>query len=161
MTYDAPLRRYLLTFTYSYSSQRPGLWNGGAELVILEAPSPAGPFSFVARSSEFGPSNGYGAGFPSQWISRNGRDLWLKWAANFAGCKRGLDCSGKYGFNVARVHLTVAAAPRTTQVRRSARARPTHIRIVDALTAAVPLLLLFALFRGRALDALRRRTRHG
>jgi hypothetical protein len=76
--------------------------------VILEAPTPEGPFSFVARSREFGPSNGYGAGFPSQWISRDGRELWMKWAANFAGCAKGLDCTGKYGFNMAKVHLTLA-----------------------------------------------------
>jgi hypothetical protein len=108
MAYDAPLNRYLLTFTYSYHPNPPAVWNGGAELVILDAPTPEGPFSFVARSREFGPSNGYGAGFPSQWISRDGRDLWLKWAANFDGCAKGLDCTGKYGFNVARVHLTLA-----------------------------------------------------
>jgi hypothetical protein len=83
------------------------VWKGGAELVILDAPNPWGPFTFVAASKNFGPSNGYGAGFPSQWISRDGKDLWLKWAANFAGCNAGLDCSGKYGFNLARVHLMV------------------------------------------------------
>jgi hypothetical protein len=108
MSYDAPLHRYLLTFTYSYSSRPPTVWKGGAELVILEASNPWGPFSFVARAKQFGPSNGYGAGFPSQWISHDGRRLWLKWAANFAGCSKGLDCSGKYGFNVARVYLRTA-----------------------------------------------------
>jgi len=141
MTYDAPLHRYLLTFTYSYSSRPPAVWKGGAELVILEAPSPLGPFSFVARSSEFGPSNGYGAGFPSQWISPNGRDLWLKWAANFAGCAKGLDCSGKYGYNLATVHLTVATHAKP--------ASPKHLRkhIVYALSASALLLLAIGLAR--------------
>jgi hypothetical protein len=148
MTYDAPLHRYLLTFTYSYSSRPPSVWTGGAELVVLEAPSPAGPFSFVARSSEFGPSNGYGAGFPSQWISSNGRDLWLKWAANFDGCKPGLDCSGKYGFNVARVHLAVAK-PRPSVPKRL---RP----LMYVLSASLPIALAFALGRRRA-RAIRRR----
>ena len=159
MTYDAPLHRYLLTFTYSYSSRPQVVWNGGAELVILEAPSPSGPFSFVARSSEFGPSNGYGAGFPSQWISRNGRDLWLKWAANFAGCKKGLDCSGKYGFNVASIHLTVTArskvasvgAARATGARpRAASGVPLHRGALFALSASLPFLLVFAIRRGKA-----------
>jgi hypothetical protein len=45
MTYDGPLHRYLLTFTYSYSSKPPAVWRGGAELVIMEAPTVAGPFS--------------------------------------------------------------------------------------------------------------------
>lgn len=107
MVYDAGIRRYLLTFTYSYISAPPGAWKNGAELVITEAPTPWGPFSFVAQDPDFGPSNGYGASFPIKWISPNGRDLWLKWAANFAGCKAQLDCSGAYGFNYRRIHLTL------------------------------------------------------
>jgi hypothetical protein len=157
MTYDAPLHRYLLTFTYSYSSQLPNVWSGGAELVILEAPTPSGPFSFVARSTQFGPSNGYGAGIPSQWISRDGRDLWLKWAANFAGCAKGLDCSGKYGFNLAKVHLTTKpVAPHRSRL-------PGHLRVLYTLSGvSVPLLVAFAFGRRRrraTRDALRRRPR--
>lgn len=119
MTYDAPLHRYLLTFTYSYASNPPGVWRNGAELVVLESPAPWGPFSFVANSPEFGPANGYGAGFPAQFISENGQTLWLKWAANFDGCPKGLSCTGKYGFNLAKIHLTLAAG---TAASDSARA---------------------------------------
>jgi len=108
MAYDSPLHRYLLTFTFSFASTPPGIWTDGADLVILEAPHPWGPFSFVAHEPKFGPSNGYGPGFPIKWISRNGRDLWLKWAANFAGCGAHLDCAGGYGFNYRRLHLTIA-----------------------------------------------------
>ena len=108
MAFDSPLQRYLLTFTYSYAASPPAIWQNGAELVILEAEHPWGPFSFVAREPFFGPSNGYGAGFPINWISRNGQDLWMKWAANFDGCAPHLDCSGGYGFNYRRLHLTVA-----------------------------------------------------
>jgi hypothetical protein len=136
MTYDRPLHRYLLTFTYSYSSQPPAVWRGGAELVILEARTATGPFSFVARSSKFGPSNGYGAGFPSQWISRDGHDLWLKWAANFAGCARGLDCSGKYGFNIAKLHLNARVNAARTSASRS------HVREVAVISGASLLLVL-------------------
>jgi hypothetical protein len=156
MTYDRPLHRYLLTFTYSYSSQLPAVWTGGAELVILEAPTPSGPFSFVARSSDFGPSNGYGAGFPSQWISRDGRDLWLKWAANFAGCAKGIDCSGKYGFNFAKLHLTTRAVP-----ARGSR-NTAHLGALAVLSgASLPLILALAIGRRRRLKthaALRRRA---
>lgn len=108
MSYDPPIHRYLLTFTHSYSDAVPGIWRAGAELDLLEGPHPWGPFSFVAREIDFGPSNGYGAGFPVQWMSRSGHTLWMKWAANFDGCDRGLDCSGAYGFNYARVQLTLA-----------------------------------------------------
>ena len=144
MTYEAGIRRFLLTFTYSYSSKVPAVWKGGAELVIAEAPTPSGPFSFVAASRQFGPSNGYGAGFPSQWISANGRQLWLKWAANFDGCAKGLDCSGKYGFNVAKVQLTVATPVKKPTATKSApkqRKSPMHVVAVVSSTA-LPLLLV-------------------
>lgn len=108
MIYDSPLHRYLLTFTYSYVSTPPGVWQNGAELVMLESPTPWGPFAFVARDPDFGPSNGYGASFPIKWISPNGRDVWLKWAANFDGCAPKVDCSGGYGFNYRRMHLILA-----------------------------------------------------
>ena len=146
MTYDAGIHRYLLTFTYSYASNPPAVWKGGAELVIAESPTPLGPFSFVAASRDFGPSNGYGAGFPSQWISANGRQLWLKWAANFDGCAKGLDCSGKYGFNVAKVQLTVATLakkpPGQKKTEPKPRAKP-RLRTVAVVSGmSLPLLLL-------------------
>lgn len=153
MSYDAPLHRYLLTFTYSYSSRVPAVWKNGAELAILESPAPWGPFSFVAASKNFGPSNGYGAGFPSQWISSGGQDLWLKWAANFDGCARGLDCSGKYGFNLARVHLTVAPAAHGA----AAKSR-SHVVAGAALAGSAALLLGIVLLRRSSLrEALARR----
>jgi hypothetical protein len=166
MAYDPGLRRYLLTFTYSYSSKPPAVWKGGAQLVVAEAPTPAGPFSFVATSREFGPSNGYGAGFPSQWISPDGRTLWLKWAANFTGCAKGLDCSGAYGFNVAQVRLTApvpspAAAPATAPgtprgpakraTAASAKAHQMHRLVLVLSGLALPLLLLIAVTRRRVL----------
>ena len=139
MAYDPGLHRYLLTFTYSYSSGVPAVWKGGAELVIAEAPEPWGPFSFVAASKDFGPSNGYGAGFPSQWISPDGKTLWLKWAANFDGCAPGLDCSGAYGFNMAQVRLTTPASARDTA---PAAAKPKATGAGGALHHAPKLLVL-------------------
>jgi hypothetical protein len=150
MTWDAGLHRYLLTFTYSYSSNVPAVWKGGAELVIAESATPSGPFSFVAGSREFGPSDGYGASFPSQWISANGRQLWLKWAANFDGCVKALDCSGKYGFNVAKVQLTVATPARKPPAKKPVKKRPktpshntSKMHLVAVVSGmSLPLLLL-------------------
>jgi hypothetical protein len=139
MAYDPGLHRYLLTFTYSYASGVPAVWKGGAELVIAEAPEPWGPFSFVAASRDFGPSNGYGAGFPSQWISPDGKTLWLKWAANFDGCAKGLDCSGAYGFNLAEVRLTTPAPAEDTA---PAAAKPKASSAGGALRRAPKLLVL-------------------
>jgi hypothetical protein len=107
MAYDSPIHRYLLTFTHSYAASPPAIWRNGEELIILEAPHPWGPFSFVAHQPEFGPSNGYAPGIPIKWISRDGRNLWLKWSANFDGCQAPLDCSAGYGFNYRRLHLTL------------------------------------------------------
>jgi hypothetical protein len=158
MTYDRALGRYLLTFTYSYESRVPGVWKNGAELVVLEARTPGGPFSFVARSREFGPSNGYGAGFPSQWISANGRDLWLKWAANFTGCAKRLDCSGKYGFNYAKVHLT--ARPRAASARSGLHVHPLVVGVGAALPV-LSLLLMRRRWRRQLRDAVERDRSRG
>jgi hypothetical protein len=170
MAYDAGIHRYLLTFTYSYSSAPPAVWKGGAELVIAEAPTPSGPFSFVAGSHDFGPSNGYGAGVPSQWISASGRQLWLKWAANFDGCAKGLDCSGKYGFNVAKVQLTVAtpakkpvkkpvkkAAKKPVKKRAQASQHNTSKMRVVAVVSGMSLPLLLVALVGVRTGRLRRR----
>ena len=43
MSFDPGLRRYLLTFTYSYAPTPPAIWQSGSELVMLEAPHPWGP----------------------------------------------------------------------------------------------------------------------
>jgi hypothetical protein len=127
MSYDAPLHHYLLTFTHSYGAKPPQIWRWGSELDILVAPHPWGPFSFVTREMNFGPSNGYDPGIPLSWISRSGRSLWLKWAANFDGCA-GLDCSGGYGFNYRQLQLTVAAQPAATTAssRRQQNAHATN-----------------------------------
>jgi hypothetical protein len=163
MAYDPGLHRYLLTWTYSYASKPPAVWKGGAELVIAESSAPWGPFSFVAASREFGPSNGYGAGFPSQWISPDGRTLWLKWAANFTGCAKGLDCSGAYGFNVAQVRLTTPAKPKAgaaaaaaTNANAQAGGGKRHKLLYVVPALALPLLLLlFVLARPSFQDGLR------
>jgi hypothetical protein len=109
MAYDSPIHRYLLALTFSYGATPPALWKNGSDLVILEAQHPWGPFSFVAHEPFFGPSNGYAAGFPVGWISRNGQDLWLKFAANFDGCAAHLNCWAAYGFNLRRLHMVLAS----------------------------------------------------
>jgi hypothetical protein len=113
MTYVPGIKRYLLSFAYSYRNDKdPETYTGGAELVVLESPHPWGPFSLAFREPYWGPSNGYGGSFPIKWQSANGQDLWMIWAANWnvdAGrCARGLRCSGKYGYNMRRLHLTLA-----------------------------------------------------
>lgn len=135
MSYDASLHRYLLTFTYSYASSPPGIWKDGSELVILESPTPWGPFSFVASGADFGPSNGYDPAIPENWIGSQGLDMWMIWAANFDGCAAGLDCSGAYGFNYRQLQLTLAPdtvpttpSPAPTAGKRERQLPPTPPR---------------------------------
>lgn len=124
MSYDAGLNRYLLTYTYSYFADPPGVWQNGSELVIMEGPHPWGPFSFVARGVYFGPSNGYDPTIPLKWISNHGQDIWLAWAANFDGCAAGLLCTALYGFNYQRLHLVTPGHPaRDTGSRKAVRRR--------------------------------------
>ena len=144
MTYDPGLHRYLLSYTYSYAAKPPDVWRAGSELVIMEGPHPWGPFSFVTRGSYFGPSNGYDPAFPVKWISRNGLDMWMVWAANFDGCNRGLSCGGAYGFNYQRLHLNLAGPtshsggaaqtaaagpPRPPAAWRGLQATPPRVRV--------------------------------
>lgn len=124
MVYDPGLHRYLLTFTYSYGSSPPAVWRDGSELVILDAPNPWGPFTFVARQQYFGPSNGYDPEFPVKWMSANGQDLWLIWAANFDGCAKGLSCAAAYGFNYQRIHFSLVKGITQSKVSRAVPGRP-------------------------------------
>jgi len=122
MAYDRQLDRYLLTFAdYYYRDFQPPsesgpMVQGGAELIVLEAPHPWGPWSFVMRNPFIGSGNAYGPSLPVQWqgpSTPTGQDLWMIWAANFAGCGHPLLvpadlCQGVYGMNLRRLHLTVA-----------------------------------------------------
>lgn len=134
MAYDSPLHRYLLTFTYSYANAPPAIWRNGSELVILDAPHPWGPFTFVAGEPNFGASNGYAAGFPVSWISRDGRTLWMKYSANFDGCAAHLACTGGYGFDYRQLHLTLAGDT-AARPRRSQKPTTQHARSARSFTA--------------------------
>jgi len=89
---------------------------GGAELVLLEAPHPWGLWSFVMRNPYLGSGNGYSPSFPVEWEGPRGpqgQDVWMIWAANFAGCGKPLLvpadlCQGAYGMNLRRMHFTLA-----------------------------------------------------
>jgi len=124
MAFDAALQRYLLTFTDYYyrdiqpPSEKGPMVQGGSELILLEAPHPWGPWSFVLRTPYLGSGNAYGPSVPVQWHRQRtdtGQDLWMIWAANFSGCGKPLLvpanlCQGVYGMNLQRLHLTTAGS---------------------------------------------------
>ncbi len=77
MTYDAPLRRYLMCVT-----------DGGNTVsyfntYLLESARPTGPWKLVTYLRHFG-EQAYFVNIPSKFIRADGRTLWLCYAANFS-----------------------------------------------------------------------------
>jgi hypothetical protein len=93
--YDAPLGRYLLTTFHGNSTGQMGLF---------EAPRPWGPWATIAYYDDWGgfdetAGEGNGLGFPSKWISADGRTLW----GVFSGVAGGFD-----SLNLALATLTTS-----------------------------------------------------
>jgi hypothetical protein len=77
ITYNAPLKRYLMCVTDG--------WPTVAKMnsYILEADMLTGPWRLVAYMKEFG-EQGYFLNFPSKFISKDGHTLWLCYSGNFS-----------------------------------------------------------------------------
>jgi len=78
MTYDAPLRKFLMCAT-----------DGGNTVLrfhtyILASDRATGPWKLVAFLENFG-EQAYFVNIPTKFIGRDGRTLWLCYAANFSG----------------------------------------------------------------------------
>ena len=76
MTYDAPLKKYLMCIT-----------DGGNTIsrfntYILESTEITGPWKMVAYMHNFG-EQAYFVDIPSKFISKDGKTMWLAYAANF------------------------------------------------------------------------------
>jgi hypothetical protein len=76
MTYDAPLKKYLMCVTDG------GTTAGYFNSYILESDRISGPFQMLHYLHHFG-EQGYFVNFPSKFIRGDGRTLWLCYAANF------------------------------------------------------------------------------
>lgn len=77
MTYNAPLRKYLMCVTDGMTTGRR------YNTYILESDTMTGPFKMVHYLKEFG-EQGYFVNFPSKFISKDGKTLWLSYSGNFA-----------------------------------------------------------------------------
>ncbi|MBN1489398.1 MAG: hypothetical protein JXA69_05720 [Phycisphaerae bacterium] len=77
MTYNAPLRKYLLCVTDGGNTV--GFFN----TCILESDRITGPWKLVSYLKHFG-EQAYFVNIPSRFISADGRTLWLCYAANFS-----------------------------------------------------------------------------
>lgn len=76
-TYNAPLRKYLMCVTDGWPTYAT------MHSYILEADALHGPWRLVTYMKDFG-QQGYFLNFPSKFIGRDGRTLWLCYSANFA-----------------------------------------------------------------------------
>jgi hypothetical protein len=76
VTYDAPLKIYLMAVTDG------GNTIGKYNTYILESSKITGPWRLVVYMRNFG-EQGYFVNFPSKFISKDGRTLWLSYSANF------------------------------------------------------------------------------
>ena len=76
VTYDAPLRKYLMCVTDGWPTC------GKMNSYILEADRLTGPWRMVVYMKDFG-EQAYFLNFPSKFISADGRTLWLCFSTNF------------------------------------------------------------------------------
>ena len=103
MTYDAPLKRYLMCIT-----------NGGNTIsrfdtYILESERITGPWKLAVYMRHFG-EQGYFVNIPSKFISKDGRTAWLCYAANFTNGYlhtnyRSNPPGSGYGMTLQQIHL--------------------------------------------------------
>ena len=77
VTYNAPLRKYLMCVTDGWPTVEK------MNSYILEADRITGPWKLVTYMKDFG-EQGYFLNFPSKFISNDGYTLWLCYSANFA-----------------------------------------------------------------------------
>jgi len=103
VTYNAPLKKYLMCVTDGWPTA------GKMNSYVLEADAITGPWRMVVYMKEFG-QQGYFLNFPSKFISKDGKTLWLCYSANFANRWNGVELNvdpegGRYGLCLHEVHL--------------------------------------------------------
>jgi hypothetical protein len=106
MTYNAPLKKYLMCVT-----------DGGNTMsffntYLLESSSVSGPFKLVTYLRHFG-EQGYFVNIPSKFISPDGLTFWLCYAANFTTVWKGAKLNenppgGHYAMCLQQVKLSTA-----------------------------------------------------
>ena len=77
ITYDAPLKKYLMCVTDGWPTCSK------MHTYLLEADAITGPWRMVTYMKDFG-EQAYFVNFPSKFISADGKTLWMCFSANFA-----------------------------------------------------------------------------
>ena len=132
ITYDAPLRKYLMCVTDGW----PGVEDMSS--YILEADEITGPYRLITFMARFG-RQGYFLTFPSKFIGADGRSAWLSYSANFHksyfGNRTVADPMGsRYAWNLQEVRLLDAAG---LAALAEARARQAEDRLKSEANLAL------------------------
>ena len=105
MTYDAPLRKYLMFITDGVDTL------ARYNTYVLESDHVEGPWKLVVYMHEFG-EQAYFVNIPSKFISSDGRTAWLCYAANFSNGNpnwnthhRPIPPGGGYGMTLQEIKL--------------------------------------------------------
>jgi len=103
MTYDAPLKKYLMCITDG------GNTCAKMHTYILESENITGDWKLVSYMKDFG-EQAYFVNIPSKFISRDGKTMWLLYSTNFAPDWNGMKIlpnppGGHYGMVFQKVEL--------------------------------------------------------
>ena len=116
-TYVPGLKKYLMCITDG--------WPTTAKMssYILEADQLTGPWRIVTYMKDFG-EQAYFLNFPSKFISKDGRTLWLCYSANFSNGWNGVELKinppgGRYGLSLHEVRLLEPGENSATAARNS------------------------------------------
>jgi hypothetical protein len=84
VTYNAGIKRYLWCVTRPIKDTKPAAYG----LAIYDAPEPWGPWTTAYEADTWDVDAGESCGFPSKWISADGKTLYLVFAGGDAFCVR-------------------------------------------------------------------------
>jgi len=84
VTYNPGLKRYLWCVTRPIKDKKPAAYG----MAIYDAPEPCGPWTIAFEADTWGVDAGESCGFPSKWISADGKTLYLVFAGDDAFCVR-------------------------------------------------------------------------
>jgi len=124
MTYDAPLKRYLMCITDGRTTI------SAFNTFILESASITGPWRLATYMTHFG-TQGYFVNLPSKFIGANGRDLWLCYSANFMGLQADPPGS-RYGMCLQQIRLLSNTDPKPNPALN----RPDNVARIATVTVS-------------------------
>ena len=107
MTYNAPLKRYLMCVTDGWPTVKT------MDTYILESENITGPWKMVDYLAKFG-TQAYFVNFPSKFISSDGRTAWLCYCGELHPTTPSDPPGSRYGMCLQEVKLLDSSKPKST-----------------------------------------------